>query len=233
MGGRGSGSRLQTGRGRRKMKLEKTALDATGAEIDLSDTPLAYGDKDPNLSDAARKAIEAFEDKRVKAKIEFGLGTDSNGVPVEKELRGGSGSVKPTYKLYFDAEVFSHNHPRSKEPGCLGGTFSPGDMKQFASWQKIKTMRATTSEGTYSISKKAGFDARAFYSWFKSEESALRGTYEKAESDIKAKYLKDEIDYKAANAASNRAFNKYVVEIHNKLIEGSKTYNYYYTLERK
>ncbi len=233
MGGRGSRSKLPAGSGRERVKFENDALGWDGKEIDLSDSPLAYGDKDPNLSDEARKAIEAFENKRVKAKIEFGLGTDANGVPVEKELRGGSGSVKPTWKIYFDAEVFSHNHPRSKEPGTLGGTFSTGDLSCFTSWQKIKTMRATAAEGTYSISKKDNFDARGFRAYYKQAEQACSDRFHKTTADLLHQYTYTDMTGKEYREACTRAFNKYLVETHNALRDGAKTYGYDYTLERR
>lgn len=237
MGGRGSGSRLPkgSGEGRLVARFAKEAKDWSGNEIDLRDSPLAYGDKDTNLSDAARKAVEEFENKRVKAKIEFGMAYDANGVPVEKELRGGHGSVKPTWRVFNYSEVFSHNHPRSNEPGRLGGTFSDADLSCFTDWPKMKTMRATASEGTYSISKKSNFDAAGFRSYVKQIYKECSERHEKAFDDLLGRYHNPTSTMTGKQYREEKAklFNQYLVDTHNQLRAGAKKYGYDYTLERR
>ena len=92
MGGRGG----SFGGGYGGARVVKSMSDGSDT-IDLSDSPLTYGGKDKGLSGNVRKAIEQFEDKRWRNKIEFSRFVDELGNVVE-ERRGGQGSVGVTDK---------------------------------------------------------------------------------------------------------------------------------------
>ena len=245
MGGRGSSS----GSGGGSWISATSVVGSDGNSIDLSGNPLRYGGKDSVLSDAARATLERFEDRRYKMKTEYSSFADANGNHIGPENHGGKGSVGASFHQRATAYAMSHNHPR--EGGMLGGTFSTGDMDNFAAWNQT-VYRATAVEGTYSIAKGAKFDAAGFARYYKSENKALRATYDAAEkaaskaysrevSRIQAQkgmtsaekataYNKAYEDYMKVNA---KAFNTFLVGCHEKLIQGQKQYGYSYTLERR
>lgn len=225
MGGRG-------GSYSRSSDIAVSAVGSDGKDIDLSGSPLHYGGKDPNLTGKVRTAIEEFEDKRYKNKIEFSRFVDANGNIIE-ENKGGKGSVRATLHARQTAEAMSHNHPRSgNENGTLGGTFSTGDLNNFVNYNQT-TYRATASEGTYSISKLKGFDGKGFKQYFTSENSKNRAAYKQAISGLNSSYRSGGMSWKDYNAAANKAFNAYLVSEHNSLRAGQKLYGYHYTLERR
>lgn len=227
MGGRG-GSYLRSA----YMAVSVTGSD--GAEIDLSDSPLAYGDNDPYLTGAVRKATEEFENRRYKNKIEFARLVDEYGNVIE-ENKGGHGSVRSTVGAYKRAKSFTHNHPRSGpyEKGVLGGTFSNTDLDNFVHYNPT-TFRATAAEGTYSISKTAKFNGSGFKQYYTKAFTQSRSAYVKAMNNLKDSYYSGKISsYQAYSSASHKEFNKYLVSLHNTLRAGQKLYGYNYTLERR
>ena len=225
MGGRG-------GNYSRSADIAVSATGADGTNIDLSGSPLHYGDKDPNLTGAVRTSIEEFENKRWKNKIEYSRFVDANGNIIE-ENRGGKGSVKATYHARTTAEAMTHNHPRSgDESGLLGGTFSTGDLNNFVRFNQ-STYRATAAEGTYSISKLKGFDSAGFKSYYTSESSKNRGTYNATMKTLNSSVRSGSMSYDDYRAAAHKAFNTYLVAEHNSLRAGQKLYGYHYTLERR
>lgn len=236
MGGRGA-----TGKFNRIDTLR--ALD--GSTIDLSEFPLDYGSPEP-LSSRERAAVDAFEQKRYKNKIEYGtLITIDGKALIEK--KGGSGSVSMPSYLYARASVMSHNHPRGKgEEGMIGGTFSDADISVLGK-TNIYTIRATALEGTYSMTKAAGFDSKGLLSYYKTADKQYDAVYKanidkarnayntvrQAVLDGKATMADHDAAYKQYRAAESHEFNRYLVSMHNALLKGQKQYGYSYTLERR
>lgn len=204
-----------------------------GHVLDLSSTPLVYGQKDPAVTGAVRNALEAQEKKRESAKIEYGVGVRNDGSTVVKEFKGGKDSC-PVPSLVLDvATAFTHNHPRGKgEEGLLGGTFSQADLKIFGQ-RKVKTFRASAAEGTYSITKGQFFDRLGFFHY----QTNLSDTEMKAHNSRKSSYLKDvankKITYGQYMKKCDDSFNKMLVNVHNGLLAGQQKYGYNYTLEAK
>lgn len=203
--------------------------EASGGYIDLKDNPLKYGRKDDTIKGDTRKAIEAFEKDHVNADIEYSVVVDKNG-RVYSRHKGEKGSVKMETKSGEDGQTGSHNHPRGV--GKLGGTFSNEDIEAFSSNSHFSTLRAVTKEGTYSISKKKNFDAAGLISYKKAERSRLMKERRSRMDEINAKLKSGEITRTRAIELQHKSFNKYLVDVHNSLIAGQKTYGYSYTLER-
>lgn len=213
-----------------------------GTSIDLSASPLKYGEKDSYISGDRRRAIDEFENKRYKAKIEFSRVIDKDG-NVLAEKRGGKGRVIVPYDTAEAEGVVTHNHPRSgTDAGLLGGTFSLADLRIVAN-RKINTIRATAAEGTYSFTKQAGFDAQGFMQHAHSVNNQLRSTYN---AEMQALGNKLNAEYRNAKTAkemrdlydrytkdTHDAFNRFLVNSHNALLDGQTQYNYTYTLERR
>ena len=133
---------------------------------------------------------------------------------------------------YSRAEVMSHNHNKS-DSGRLGGTFSVADAKVFGKHDNLKTMRATSKEGTYSITKKKGFDKSKFVSYIEKEREKSFSTYTKREGELTRAYESGKmkmIDYKASIQKERNAHN---VRMHNVFLQGQSKYGYDYTLERR
>lgn len=160
-GGRG-------GRGGSGYTLATSVSAVSGNTINLP-IPLKYGDADPTISPAMRTAAEAWESKRVKNKIEYGMLYKADGSTIGNERRGGSSGVSFNTFQYRQAEMWTHIHPRSGgEADLLGGTFSYADLSDFGA-KSPPTARAVASEGTYSISRTSGFDEKGFHSWWKND----------------------------------------------------------------
>lgn len=240
MGGRGGGS----GFNNHDILRELTAQD--GSTMDLHDFPLRYGLPE-TLSAKERAAVDAFEQKRYKNKIEYGTLITVDGQSLI-EKKGGSGSVKMPSYLYAKASVMSHNHPRSgNEVGTLGGTFSGQDLETFGK-TGIYTMRATALEGTYSITKVPGsFDRQGLNSYYRQINTKAEATYNANMKAPTAAYKAVEARFKAGQAtyaevkaaystylqAAHYEFNRQLVAQHNALLAGQKQYGYTYTLERR
>ena len=96
-----------------------SSLDlANGDKIDLTDSPLKYGQKDPMLTGAARQMAEQFEDKRYKNKIEYNRMIDKNGNIIEenkecsttcKKLANDVRAGKLNYKNYAQKHTAAVN----------------------------------------------------------------------------------------------------------------------------
>lgn len=227
MGGRGA--RLNP-RGSKK-DIATTAQDATGATIDLSDSPLEYGAKDPAMTPNVRKAIEEFEDKKWKRKIEYARVVDKNG-NILQESKGGHSSVRIKYNALARSSAYTHNHPR--EAGELGGTFSVADLKLFVDpITKATTHRATASEGTYSITKTGNFNASGLIKYFTAEEARHRKSYEQVTDKLHNQAMANTITYQEYKIQAAKAFNAFLVNLHNSLLAGRQAYGYTYTLERR
>ena len=85
--------------------------DNDGTRIDLSNSPLQYGDNDNNVRDIIRTRVDEFEDKRRGAKIEFNRLLDANG-NIIAENKGGKTQVKSKFSDMKKAALLTHNHPR-------------------------------------------------------------------------------------------------------------------------
>ena len=224
------------GRGTSKsgVSVLKSVRVQSGNTVDLSDTPLVYGKPDATITGAQRKTLEEQEKKRLDAKVEYGMIVDENGLQRGMEKRGGKNSVKMPYS-YFEIEnaTMTHNHPRGiGEENNIGGTFSSEDLDSFTK-HKIRTMRASAAEGTYSISKTNKFDANGFDAFQKKVSSDAFTTYKKAAKEVKNQHSNGSIDAKTANGKIDKLFNKMLVDVHNELLSGQKKYGYTYTLEMR
>ena len=206
----------------------------SGHTIDLQ-KPLVYGQKDSTLTPQARQTIEAFEKRRVTNKIEYAICVDDNGKAVNgADIKGGRGSVyvSPNYFTKYGATAMSHNHPRGKgEEGLLGGTFSTGDLSFFCKYNHT-TMRATAAEGTYSMSKKSSFNAKAFSSYYKSCDKKNKSVFNQKKRQIQNDLNNGKIGYRQAVRRTRAAFNTYLIDSHNDLLAGQNKYGYTYTLEK-
>ena len=226
-GGRGSSSSNAT-RGGIKVK---TVITQGGQEVKLTN-PLTYGKDDPYLTGDRRQKIEEFENRRGNAKIEYGYVLDQNGNFVT-ENKGGKGSVKFTQSQLAQASDLSHIHPRGKgEEGLIGGTFSDADLSLFNSKTNLNTMRAKAAEGTYSISKGKNFNSSGFSKYMNEQRKANENKQRMTQKALAEQYYKDR-DYNKYKQGLSTAFNDFLVDQHNSLLNGAKTYGYSYTLERK
>lgn len=231
-GGRGSSS----GGGSGGAGSERFIADSDGTNIDLGSAKLKYGGDDKAVTGAQRAAVEAQEKKRVTAQVEYCQGFDANGTAVDKEHRGGKGSVRPSW-AQVNAETFTHNHPR--QAGVLGGSFSVGDARSggdiygFTHGEKMRTMRASAKEGTYSITKGKNFNALGTYNHCVGIQKTARASYNTRNSNLAASFKAGKITWDMYNKGVNQSFNQYLVEMHNGFAAGAKKYGYTYTLERR
>lgn len=199
-----------------------------GSKIEF-EGELKFGGKDVTLTKEARKKIEAWEEKRVKNKIEYAYSVMEDGTPVGPEVKGGKGSVRSPIAYKQDGATFTHIHPRGD--GMLGGTFSKADLNNFAN-NPAKTTRAKAKEGAYSISKTSNFDAQGFKGFVDGANRQFNSTYKAKVNAMASDYKSGKIsyiDYKKGNA---KAFNTALVELHNIYLSGQKQYGYTYTLEK-
>lgn len=213
--------------------------DVDGSELDLTDSPLQYGEK---LSIDNRAQIDAFEAKRRGSKIEFSIFFDEDGKVIGKENRGGKGSVKHTLSQAVLGRDMSHNHPRGA--GSLGGTFSSADVSNFCN-SLLKSYGAAAKEGSYRIVKGANFDKSLARAYAQAERGFDR-EYEQAIKSINNKLgaLNDEFrrgnlsresydkQFDATYKGIQKEFNKTLVKMHNWLIDNQSTYGYSYSLEK-
>lgn len=224
MGGRGATSSGGGSGGSAKGEL----VLPNGSKIEF-DGELNYGSKDATLTKEARKAIEAWEEKRVKNKVEYAYSVMEDGTPVGAEVRGGTGSVRSPRSYKQDGATFTHIHPRGD--GMLGGTFSQADLRNFAN-NPAKTTRAKAKEGAYSISKTDKFDAQGFKSFVSGADSKFNSSYKAKEKSLATDYKSGKIGYDDYKKGVAKAFNTALVELHNTYSSGQKQYGYKYTLEK-
>ena len=191
---------------------------------------MRYGDKDKAIPEKVRKTLKEFENRRIKNKTEHALHLDSEGNIIET-ARGGKGSVSTLTSSHARSSVFTHTHPRSDEPGTLGGTFSSGDLDAFTRWPN-KSFRARASEGTYNIRGKKNFDASGFSGYYNSEFKRNRQAYTSAVGALSKAAAKREISWGDYFTGARGAFNTMLVANHNSLLAGQKKYGYSYSLER-
>ncbi len=225
MGGRGASSASRRGGG---ASGEPTLPN--GQKIEFEGT-LHFDGDDKALIGRARQAIESWEKKRVGNKIEFGYAVDADGNPVGSEAKGGKGSVRVPRNFHDNpGGTFTHNHPRGD--GELGGIFSGADLSNFARFSQ-RICRATAKEGTYSISKGKNFDSYGFRSYISScQKKHKRFLREKAKS-LGTAYMGGTISRTEYMSGSSKAFNSYLVELHESYRAGQSKYGYTYTLEKR
>lgn len=230
-GGRGAssgGNSLGVGGQGPKYKNELGLPD--GSKIEYEGT-LQYGGKDAGLSEAQRASVENWENKRYTNKIEFSIGFDKDGNALGPEAKGGKGSVR-TPSLYHNVEggAFTHNHPR--EAGLLGGTFSQGDLRNFANG-KTPNSRATAKEGTYSISKTKNFNREGFLSYVQQAQRDFDSETNTKGKALREKIKSGKVSYENIRQESAKVFNTALVNLHNKYLAGQKQFGYTYTLEKR
>ena len=209
-------------------KGELTLPDGTKIEFDGD---LVFGGFDKAVPEAVRKNLDDWENKRYGNKVEYAISYYPDGTPIGKEVRGGKGSVRTPYSYHAtDGAIFTHNHPRGD--GMLGGTFSGADLRNFAIGGNT-TCRATAKEGTYSISKTKNFDSKGFKSYVEKVESDARKAYSSEHKKISDAYKNNEISYNQVTLMQGKAFNTFLVNLHNAYRDGQKQYGYTYTLEKR
>ena len=216
-------------RGNRIIKGEMRSVNVLGNMVDLSDSPLAYGEKDPSLVGAARATIEEFENTYYNNDIEHSILTDSYGNVIETNV-GTHENVSSSEKARNMATTLSHNHP--SEPGVIGGTFSFDDMDNFIGYNQ-KNYRATCEEGTYSITKTHNFNGKKLLSQYK---KCLKQTFATAGVENEAlaqRFKRNEISMQEYTVGLARINNKMLVSNHNWLLSNQVRYGYKYTLERR
>lgn len=201
----------------------------TGSPIEF-DGELFFDGDDVNLSGQARTSIENWESRRRGAKIEFAYAVTEDGTQIDREMKGGKGSVRVSRAMHdTDNCAFTHNHPRSD--GMLGGTFSSADLRNFANY-KNKTVRATAKEGTYSMSKGKNFDRAGFNQFVSDADSTFVKKVNSNQRTLNNKYRNNEMSYSDYTKQSAKAFNTALVELHETYRKGQKKYGYTYTLEK-
>lgn len=227
----GRGSSKSTGGGGKSVTSVTTQ---DGTVLNLSKTPLVYGSNDPYVTGAQRSGTEAQEQKRLTAKIEYGVMYDKNGNVVQQEFKGGKGSVGvPHTVINTPGGVFTHNHPRGKgEEGQLGGTFSSADLRTFEN-NRFMTIRASAAEGTYSLSKTLNFNKQGFTNYVKSVQSQAKAKQKAANNQLGNDWGSGKINYKQYLQARTNVFNTFLIDVHNGLLAGQKQYGYSYTLEAR
>lgn len=224
MGGRGASS--STGRGGSSATGE--LILPNGSKIEF-DGELKFGGKDTTLTKETRKTIEAWEEKRVKNKVEYAYSVKEDGTPIGPEVRGSKGSVSSPLSYKQDGATFTHIHPRGD--GMLGGTFSDKDLYNFAN-TGCKTTRAKAKEGAYSISKTDKFDAQGFKGFVHGANKQFESSYRAKVNSMANDYKSGKISYDDYKKGNAKAFNTALVELHNIYASGQKQYGYKYTLEK-
>lgn len=223
-GGRGASSSQGGGGGSANGEL----ILPNGSKIEF-EGELKYGGKDTTLTKEARKSIEAWEEKRVKNKVEYAYSVMEDGTPVGGEIRGSKNSVGTPPSYAQEGATFTHIHPRGD--GLLGGTFSEADLRNFAK-NPAKTARARAKEGAYSISKTDKFDAQGFKGFIDGAKRQFDSTYGAKVKALTTEYRKGKIGYDDYVKGNAKAFNTALVELHNIYASGQKQYGYKYTLEK-
>lgn len=223
----GTGS---SGSGSRGLSAGRSISDYDGSRIDMSHAPLKYGKDDASLKGAVKDVVSKFEDKRMKAKVEYGFLTDDKG-NIITEKRGGKGGVAMYDRDWAKATVMSHIHPR--EAGMLGGSFSEADIDTFTYFNNVRTMRAVAKEGIYSMTKGKSFNASGLKSYFNQRHSELRAGFSKTANALNKSYKSGQIDYDTYYKRYSREFNKFLSDSHRMILDGQKKFGYTYTLERR
>jgi len=226
------GSRPGSGGGGGFVRTSVTVQSGTTA--DLSDNPLRYGADSTPLSAGQRAAVEAQEKRRLSAKVEFAAVYDVSGNPIGTECRGGRDSCNiPEHMLNTEGSVLTHNHPCGKgKEGILGGSFSEDDIDLFIT-SSVSTMRASSAEGTYSMTKGAGFDGKGLMSYIGSVDSDAADKHEQRCKSLTGLYESGRISGADYDAGYTKSFNSYIVDMHNAFLSGQKEYHYTYGLEAR
>lgn len=217
------------GRGRTVIGSAKNGLSIGNQQIEF-DGNLDYTIDDPAVNSTQRPLLTAWEKKREGQKVEYANAIGYNG-SVYGEVKGGKGSVRvPHFYHSNQGSVFTHIHPR--EDGLLGGTFSTGDMTNFSNGNNA-TFRAVAKEGTYSISKGKNFNGNGFLSYYKSQSKAEEKKYSAIQKQLNNAVVNKKISYSTFSKESDKAFNNYLLSLHNVLQKGQQIYGYHYYLERR
>lgn len=215
-----------------------SAITQSGVIADLTGSPLVYSQmnyKKMGLNEASVKQLEKFwKDHKIR-KSEYGMSVDKDGNVVRME-HGKKGTVDP--RSPQDTYLMSHNHPRGSEyeAGDLGGTFSTGDTNWFTKEGKgkhVQVMTAETYEGRYIIAKGKNFDNDGFRQWSQQIHSEAERKYKNQSSNLRAKANAGEMSYTEWRDASKKAFNAYLVGLHNEILANQKKYGYTYGLEER
>lgn len=236
MGSTGAaGSKARSGRASNSPASVSSVKVQNGNTITL-EKPLQYGVKDNNIPDPARLFLESWEKSQDQASIEHIILTDDAGNVIATSAgTSQNAAVTFTNRQALLITTLSHNHPRQGD--LMGGTFSTDDIKAFTGrgTPNLRTLRATASEGTYSISKGANFNNTAFRNGIIRELDKVKTNYNHAKSKAFKNYLNSagKMTWAQFQAKEQELFNGYLVRSHNVLIDNQSKYDYTYTLEPK
>ena len=97
----------------------------------------------------------------------------------------------------------------------------------------IRTIRATTKEGTYSLTKGKKFDGKGLKNYYALKCLSASLTAQGRVFLINKAYRNGEISYAEYLVAYNKHTNSMFIEMHEALLEGQELYGYTYTLERR
>ena len=226
MGGRSGSSGIGGGG-----NISKYVKETQGVgRIDLTDNPLQYGPKDYSTNSKVRSAAEKFAEKYKKARVEHVAAIDKNGKMIEERV-GDEHSASLSNKTMRNAVEITHNHPGAT--GYLSGSFSEADISSFSSYSNVRTMKAEGKEGTYSITKKAGFNADGLKNYMGRERSRHQTQRDTRLTQLKNMRDSGKMSEAKYRAEKIKATNKYLVDMHNSYINGQKQYGYAYTLSRR
>ena len=236
MGSTGAGGSSRTSRGASSSPapVSRSQVKVQNGNTVTLDKPLQYGVKDQNIPDVVRTVIEPWEKIREKSKLEHLLFTDDAG-NVISDARGGKTAVaiNLTRRQEKLVTTMTHNHPRANN--VLGGTFSQADLKAFTNPKltKLRTLRATAAEGTYSISKGANFNNRGFRKDIIREMNKIDSNFDRVRGKAFKEYIGGKTTWADFKTKELELFNGCLVRIHNTLIANQSKYDYTYTLEPK
>lgn len=217
------------GRGRKTVGSFKDGATINGETIEF-EGELKLTSNDTSINSIQRPLIDAWENKRVKQKIEYANAFGYQGA-VYGELRGGKNGVNlPSYYFANRGSVVTHIHPRGK--GGLGGTFSLQDIN---SWSKGNgnTIRAVAKEGTYSISKGKNFQGASLRQFLASQQKLHDQRLARQKRILQKQVNNGQISVYQANKTMQKEFNSVLVDMHNDLLNHQKLYGYNYYLEKR
>ena len=227
MGGRSGSSGIGGGGG----NISKYVNETRGVgKIDLTDNPLQYGPKDYSINKKVRSTAEEFAERHKKDRVEFVAAIDKKGEILDEAV-GDEHSATLSNRSLSRAVELTHNHPG--KTGLLGGTFSEADISSYTEYENIRTMRAEAKEGSYSITKKVGYNGTGLQNYIGSEMKKYRSQLNSRVKQLENQKNSGKISEAKYRSEVIKESNKYLVNLHNSYIAGQKKYGYAYTLERR
>lgn len=235
-------------------KMMTSFVNREGKTIDIGSNPLEYTNTKMQMPKTYDKTVRDFEKKCIDEKydVEHMLLVDAYG-NVIVETDGSAGMVGAPGVAYLMSDVTTHLHPRPNGTETLGGTFSVGDFEMWTDLGMYKPSieRVATNEGTYTFKAGLDFDIYDFTEEYRerSEKAEQRhlARRKRIENEVR-NAANDAIEkwrleggespttvidslYAEANRKNAASFNRFLVEMHNELLDMQKDYDYEYYLE--